>query len=918
LGLLLLAAPAAAQAQFGCVTNADNTLTITNYTGTNTVAAIPTNINNLLVTGIGAQAFYNSTNLAGITIPTNVTSIGDDAFAGCPGLTNVTLPDSITNIGVGAFEDCASLTAIGVDTNNSFYSSTNGVLFDKSQTTLIEYPGGLVGSYSIPTNVTSIGDSAFYGCTSLTNVVIPDSVTGIGSNAFYACAGLTSIVIPGSVTNIGDAAFEFCTNLTNVVVPAFLTSIGAEVFEFCASLTSITIPTNVTSIGDAAFYGCASLTNVVIPDSVTNIAAAAFHGCTGLTNVVIPSSIASIGAEVFELCASLTNIVIPGSVTNIGYAAFYDTTSLASITIPSNVTDIGSNAFDSCSSLTNIVIPASVTNIGDSAFEDCSNLVSVNFTGNAPAAGSGIFASDTNVTLYYVPGTTGWSSNFAGLTAAPIQTGSLQVTITPSAAIAAGAQWQIDGGPFQNSGVTVTNLLVSNYTVSFNAISNWTTPPNQTVSITNGATTTAICIYTPAATPSDGLILLTNGFGTIQHGAWPKNLMVGRKYTVTAMPKPRNVFANWVSGTNQPYSSLSSPSRYTFTMQSNLLLEANFVTNFFLAAHGTYRGLFAPENSARQQTNSGSFSFNVTSSGAVSGNLDLGGQSVPFSGKFNLGGTATNLVSKREPSLTTTLQLDFADQSVSGTVNNSTFTAALSGYRDVFSGSQKATNFEGQYTLVIPGTTNPSVGPSGVSYGTVKVGALGTLTLAGSLADGTAISQSSVVSQDGLWPLYVNLYGGKGSLWGTNYFTNHTLTNASALSWINETNSSKTAVYRSGFTNQQATLIGGLYISTNTLTDTWPADLLAILEGGDLPVAITNGVTLAADDKIALTNSSDETNKLTLTVHKSTGVISGSFANPADTKQTIKVNGVILQGRTNAQGYFLGTNLSGTFLLVPP
>jgi hypothetical protein len=197
----------------------------------------------------------------------------------------------------------------------------------------------------------------------------------------------------------------------------------------------------------------------------------------------------------------------------------------------------------------------------------------------------------------------------------------------------------------------------------------------------------------------------------------------------------------------------------------------------------------------------------------------------------------------------------------------------------------------------------------------VKVDDLGNITLAGSLADGTAISQSSVVSQNGSWPFYVSLYGGKGSLWGWNYFTNNTITNPFALSWINETNSSssKTALYRSGFTNQEAMLSGGLYLSTNTL----PAELTATLAGGDLPFTITNGVTLAVNDKITLTNP-DETNKLKLTINKSAGVITGSFANPAEPKQTIKINGVILQGQTNAQGYFLGTNQSGIFTLDPP
>ncbi len=962
LDLLLLAVPAAVQAQSGdgygysINTNNTNTITITNYTGDGGVVTIPTNINNLLVTGIGTNAFENLTNLTSVTIPGSVTNIGDYAFDFCDSLTNVTISNGVTSIGDGAFENltnltsvtipasvtsigegpfayCISLTAIMMDPGNLFYSSVDGVLFDYSLTTLIQYPGGISGSYTIPGSVTSIGDYAFADCT-----------------------GLASVTIPGSVTNIGDYAFDLCESLTNATIAN-----GSPASEKMRSK------------------------------------------CTGLTSVTIPDSVTSIGQSAFEDCTNLTSVTIPGSVTNIGASAFDNCTSLTSVTIPNSVTSIGASAFEGCNSLTSVTIPGSVTNIGASAFQGCiEDLTSVYFYGNAPTVSSNVFLLDSDATVYYLPGATGWSSSFAGLPAKlffpPNQTW-LQVTITPVAAITAGAQWRVDGGALQNSGTMDTNLPVGNHTVSFSTISGWTTPANQavsvstnsvatatgayvvtsqtgslqvlisptaaiaagaqwllaggtnqsgattnlspasytvsfkpisewntpanqTVTITNGATTTAGGLYIPSTTPSNGLILLTNGYGTIQHGSWPKILAVGNKYRVTAAPKPGNVFSDWVVGTNQPNQActvLNAPG-YTFFMESNLVLEANFVTNVYLAAQGTYKGLFAPTNpAARQQTNSGSFAFNVTSSGAVSGNLSLGGQTVPFSGKFNLGGTATNIVLKREPSLTTTLQLDFADQSVSGAVSNSAFTAELNGDRDVFSSSRKATEFEGQYTLVIPGTSDSNAGPFGVSYGTVKVSALGTITLAGSLADGTAISQSSVVSKDGFWPLYVSLYGGKGSLWGWNYFnfTNHTITSAPVLSWINETNSSKTAVYRSGFTNQEATLNGGLYVSTNTLTNIWPADLTATLEGGGLLAAITNSVTIAANDRIAVTNSLD-TNKLTLTVHKSTGVISGSFANPDGTKRTIKVNGVILQGETNAQGYFLGTNQSGRFTLDPP
>jgi hypothetical protein len=479
------------------------------------------------------------------------------------------------------------------------------------------------------------------------------------------------------------------------------------------------------------------------------------------------------------------------------------------------------------------------------------------------------------------------------------QIGSLQVTISPVAAITNGAQWRVDGGTNNDSGAIVAGLSAGSHTVSFTSISGWNTPPNRAVTIQNNETATTTGTYSQSA----DLILITNGDGTISHTAWPVALVIGKSYTATAVPKSGNIFSNWMGGTNQPYSVLSSSAGYTFVMRQGLALEANFETNVFLAAQGTYRGLFAPASSPRQQTDSGAFLFSLTSGGAVSGHLDLAGQIVPLSGKIGPDGTGS-IVSKpanAEPSLTTTLQIDFAGQSVSGTVSNSVFIAGLNGCRDGFSSAREATNLQGRYTFVIPGTNDPAVGPLGTSCATVKVDSLGNITLAGFLADGTSISQSSVVSQGGNWPLYVNLYGGKGSLWGWNYFSaNHALMAPAALSWINATNSAKTAAYRSGFTNQAASLAGGFYAPAQTL----PPGLAVTLEDGNFT--------------LTLTNWSRNTNKLTLATNRTTGAISGSFANPVAPKQTLTFHGVIQQDETNAQGYFSATNQSGTFLLQNP
>ena len=235
------------------------------------------------VTSIGDWSFLECSSLTSITIPDSVTNIGDCAFSDCSSLKSVTIPNSVTSIGGGAFVWCISLMTINVDEGNENYSSQNGVLFNKDKTELICCPGGKIGKYSIPNSVTSIGYSAFSGCSSLTSIAIPNSVTSIGNDVFSGCSSLTSIAIPDSVTSIGGSAFYKCSSLTSVTIPNSVTSIGDVAFFGCSGLTSITIPDSVTSIGNSAFYNCSSLTSVTIPDSVTSIGRGAFSGCYNLT-----------------------------------------------------------------------------------------------------------------------------------------------------------------------------------------------------------------------------------------------------------------------------------------------------------------------------------------------------------------------------------------------------------------------------------------------------------------------------------------------------------------------------------------------------------------------------------------------------------------------------------------------------------
>ncbi len=354
------------------------------------------NYKSLTTADIPASVTYSGTTYS-------VTCIGWMAFSDCSSLTSVTIPNSVTIIRDNAFVSCSGLTSFSVASDNSNYSSKEGVLFNKQQTTLIQYPARKQGEYIIPNSVTSIVDYAFYGCSGLTSLTIPNSITSIVDYAFSGCSSLTSITIPNSVTSIGTEAFSGCSSLTSVTIPNSVTSIEESVFSNCSSLTSVEIPNSVTSIGLYAFSGCSSLTSITIPNNVISIANYAFSDCSSLSSVTIPNSVTSIGESVFSNCSSLTAVEIPNSITSIGYSAFAGCSSLTAVEIPNSVTSIGWYAFYECTGLTSVTIPNSATSIGHYAFYGCSSLTSITIPNSVTSIGEGAFYECSSLTSIYVP-----------------------------------------------------------------------------------------------------------------------------------------------------------------------------------------------------------------------------------------------------------------------------------------------------------------------------------------------------------------------------------------------------------------------------------------------------------------------------------------------------------------------------------
>ncbi len=365
------------------------------------------------VTTIGNSAFSDCTGLTSITIPNSVTTIGNYAFYGCTGLTSITIPNSVTTIGEWAFYDCTGLTNITIGNsvtaigNDAFYDCTSLDTLNFNAVSCADFRFGFDNPFNnLNISTINIGNGveripAFFasGLTKLTRITIPNSITTIGDGAFRGCTSLDTL----NYDAVSCADFSFSTsshpfynsNISTINIGDCVERIPAFFANSLTKLTSITIPNSVTAIGDQAFCFCNGLTSITIPNSVATIGNYAFWGCTGLTSITVDSGNpkydsrnncnAIIQTTSNTLLIGCQNTIIPNSVTAIGDLAFSDCNGLTSIIIPNSVMTIGRNAFSCCTGLTSITIGNSVTAIEDQAFWGCSGLTSITIPNSVTA-----------------------------------------------------------------------------------------------------------------------------------------------------------------------------------------------------------------------------------------------------------------------------------------------------------------------------------------------------------------------------------------------------------------------------------------------------------------------------------------------------------------------------------------------------
>ena len=357
-------------------------------------------------------AFQGCAKLLNMDFPQGLISIFENAFDGCKKINSLFLPDSLKNFSPSSIINCDSLTSIKVLNENENLQDIDGILYSKDMTSLIAYPSGKFGEYSLPNTISTIYPYAFYG-SKLTSIVVGSCVQEIGEFAFACSKELTSIIFENSMTFLPAGILKNCENLVHVVLPSNIEKLPDLFMENCFEIRNINLAENINYIGNSAFRNCIHLEEITLENNLLYLGDMAFENCKSISNLELPSHIEFLGENVFVndinifemkigtkytlkeyfgnqmsgIPATLKNISIESASNTIIENMFFNCRSIEHVTICNSIDIIEKNAFFGCENLLSVEKKGvkNIITIGEKAFWNCKSLLSFKIYCEVPA-----------------------------------------------------------------------------------------------------------------------------------------------------------------------------------------------------------------------------------------------------------------------------------------------------------------------------------------------------------------------------------------------------------------------------------------------------------------------------------------------------------------------------------------------------